>query len=591
MLLQIRESRRRKALGKVDKDTGIYTDGDMYLHKGGLNAAWAAAQGARTGKKASTDVISHLNKHRKALGLTKLQHLQSFAVNMPLRTEEFEGREHLVAPVVAIVEGVHNELFYPIEEIGKFEEAWNGVPLLVGHPSDANGYAISANNPKVIEEKAVGRFWNAYVEDTKLKGEIWIDVKKAKEVAPAVLDIIRGDGQLEVSTGLWTEDEDTSGEWHGEKYRAIMRGHRPDHLALLPGGEGACSWDDGCGVRVNEKKGGENLDEELFEKLEEMGKESGEAPGRFKRMFTALAHKLGFKTSEISHSDIYSRLSDMIGGDGPVEVGSEGPYRYVNSVFDNYFIYEEHAEGEPSKLFRQDYRINADDEIQFVDDPVPVKREVRYVKLQAKKEVMETMSKEKEKCCEELINSLIANDAVQLSEDDREWLESLDEDHLKKLEPVVKEPETNEKSTEKEEQELKVQQAAEKGLEEALNSGGGEKEEKAMAEPQTAEEFIANAPEGIRETLERSYKRDQELKANLVKSLLDNKRNVFTKEQLESKTMDELEALTKLADVPVDYSGQGGEPVQNEIKDNERHEDGTGVPDVPKMKWNKAGNE
>lgn len=45
--------------------------GNLYLHKGGLNAAWAAAQGARSGQKASSEVISHLNAHRTALGLNK----------------------------------------------------------------------------------------------------------------------------------------------------------------------------------------------------------------------------------------------------------------------------------------------------------------------------------------------------------------------------------------------------------------------------------------------------------------------------------------------------------------------------------------
>lgn len=56
--------------GKVGED-GVYESGDMFLHKGGLNAAWAAAQGARSGNKASPEIISHLNTHRKALGLEK----------------------------------------------------------------------------------------------------------------------------------------------------------------------------------------------------------------------------------------------------------------------------------------------------------------------------------------------------------------------------------------------------------------------------------------------------------------------------------------------------------------------------------------
>ncbi len=56
-----------KGGSKTDKN-GVYTDGTMYLHKGGLNAAWAAANGARGGQKAEQAVLSHLNAHRKAIG-------------------------------------------------------------------------------------------------------------------------------------------------------------------------------------------------------------------------------------------------------------------------------------------------------------------------------------------------------------------------------------------------------------------------------------------------------------------------------------------------------------------------------------------
>lgn len=54
--------------GKVGA-AGVYDSGDMYLHRGGLNAAWAAAQGAHTGQKASAEVIAHLEAHRKAIGM------------------------------------------------------------------------------------------------------------------------------------------------------------------------------------------------------------------------------------------------------------------------------------------------------------------------------------------------------------------------------------------------------------------------------------------------------------------------------------------------------------------------------------------
>jgi hypothetical protein len=57
--------------GANTNDAGVYTTGDMYLHRGGLNAAWAAAQGARSGRKAPQSVINHLQQHRRALGLGK----------------------------------------------------------------------------------------------------------------------------------------------------------------------------------------------------------------------------------------------------------------------------------------------------------------------------------------------------------------------------------------------------------------------------------------------------------------------------------------------------------------------------------------
>lgn len=57
------------ANGGAPDENGRFTTGELFLHKGGLNAAWAAAQGARSGEKAPQAVIDHLQKHRKALGL------------------------------------------------------------------------------------------------------------------------------------------------------------------------------------------------------------------------------------------------------------------------------------------------------------------------------------------------------------------------------------------------------------------------------------------------------------------------------------------------------------------------------------------
>jgi ATP-dependent protease ClpP protease subunit len=63
--------------GGNEDSNGVYTTGTMYLHEGGLNAAWEAANGARSGQEASQAVKDHLQEHRRALGLdTKDEHKQ-----------------------------------------------------------------------------------------------------------------------------------------------------------------------------------------------------------------------------------------------------------------------------------------------------------------------------------------------------------------------------------------------------------------------------------------------------------------------------------------------------------------------------------
>lgn len=57
--------------GRKDPETGRFVDGDLFLHRGGLAAARAAAAGARSGQPASQAVIDHLASHPSAEDLAK----------------------------------------------------------------------------------------------------------------------------------------------------------------------------------------------------------------------------------------------------------------------------------------------------------------------------------------------------------------------------------------------------------------------------------------------------------------------------------------------------------------------------------------
>ena len=76
--------------------------------------------------------------------------------------------------------------------------------------------------------------------------------------------------------------------------------------------------------------------------------------------------------------------------------------------------------------------------------------------------------------------------------------------------------------------------------------------------PVTADEYVANAPEEIREVLESGRRMHKAKKEKLVDTLMGNERNKFTKEQLEAKDVIELETLAELAYVAVNYEANAG---------------------------------
>jgi hypothetical protein len=175
-----------------------------------------------------------------------------------VRTERWENREWLVAPVVAIRSGVLNAELVPEDEILNYPQAWNGRPVVVYHPVSATGQPISANSPEVLARQQIGQLFNVSAireNGAKLKGELWIDVDKAARLggqASEVLRRLRAAEPLEVSTAYYRETVRESGTWESQEYTSIARNLKPDHLAALPDQIGACSWLDGCGApRLN----------------------------------------------------------------------------------------------------------------------------------------------------------------------------------------------------------------------------------------------------------------------------------------------------------------------------------------------------
>jgi hypothetical protein len=171
-----------------------------------------------------------------------------------IRWEVLEGTKYIVAPAIFMTEGVHNNVYYSSEELGKFPESWNGRPVVVYHPTE-DGAPVTASQPHLQEKQTIGKTFNCNFDSGKLKGEVWIDPVKADEVDKDVMLALNAGKHLEVSIGVFTEDDLLVGNWQKEKYNAVAHNFRPDHLAVLPKQKGACSWSDGAGMpRLNSQQ-------------------------------------------------------------------------------------------------------------------------------------------------------------------------------------------------------------------------------------------------------------------------------------------------------------------------------------------------
>jgi hypothetical protein len=170
------------------------------------------------------------------------------------RTETYKDREHIVVPVVALLEGVVHAMNAKTAEFVSSDElrtaGWDGRPVFLNHPM-VKGRPVSGNNPTILEEKCIGTVFNTAMKKGKLTMEAWLDKERTQEIAPTLLTRIEQLEPIEISVGVFVETDDSTGEYDGKKYAGAWHDIVPDHLALLDEAqEGACSREMGCGVRA-----------------------------------------------------------------------------------------------------------------------------------------------------------------------------------------------------------------------------------------------------------------------------------------------------------------------------------------------------
>ena len=448
----------------------------------------------------------------------------SFAASgYTIREETLDDKRHLVVPVVMMVEGVHSgshgPIFHKGEELAKWTEAWNGIPVTVSHPQEGKAN-VSANSPTVLDSWSVGRIFNT-TYGNGLKAEAWIDAEKISEKSPEAYEALMNEQPMEVSVGVFNDIETTEGTWDGETYGSIAYNYRPDHLALLPEEVGACSNEDGCGIRVNKK---------------------GVAVKELLTTFKELSQK-GYVVSLINNAQGYREIQEAL-STKLRDLDTNDSYHYIEEVYDDYIIYSKWVDGGGDTLYKQDYDMDDKSNIVFNGLSSEVRKNVEYVTMKMRRIKINSnnenkggkMSIEGTLCCEAKVDALIANKLTHWQANDREWLLTQGESTISKMSPMVAET---------------VEQTAEEiqANKEAVISDY-------KASKTTIDDYTADMPEAMKVSVEGGVKLYNEHRVTLVKSILDNTKEVWEEKTLTAMDDQTLENVAKSITQPADYSGQ-----------------------------------
>lgn len=178
----------------------------------------------------------------------------------------FAGRNYYIVPAVMLVEGAFtpavdsfstpSALFFDGKDIQMSVQSWNGRPVSLYHPIGNT----SCNIPHVLDGQLLGYVFGVRFDQdgSKLRADLWLD----KERGEPIIDRINRGDKIDLSVGAYGDIVYETGTHGGVEYTQRMTNIVGDHLAVLPDAQGACNWEDGCGIRMSK---GEDINLSLRE--------------------------------------------------------------------------------------------------------------------------------------------------------------------------------------------------------------------------------------------------------------------------------------------------------------------------------------
>jgi len=217
-----------------------------------------------TTTKAVSTVINSDNKH---LMNFCSGNLKFNVVSLKMSKKEFLGKEYTVLPATIIKEGAFypegsdpekGALFVSSDAIEKSALRWNGRGVSLNHPTNDTA---TLNTPTDYNNQYLGLVFNSRYSSSEkaIKTEFWLDSERAKPI----IDKIKSGDKIDVSIGAYGTFGNAEGNIGNTYYGHSFENIKPDHVAILPFSDGACSYEHGCGIRA--KKTPEKIKEQKKE--------------------------------------------------------------------------------------------------------------------------------------------------------------------------------------------------------------------------------------------------------------------------------------------------------------------------------------
>lgn len=299
------------------------------------------------------------------------------------------GTDYVVFPAVLVREQVLNNnlgaTYLPATELtGQWASTINASPVVIDHPS-LRGTPVSARQPEILNKKGVGYVFNARVEGTEIKADVYLDLLRKGKVEgfEAVLAKLENGEPVELSTGFPVAVSEQEGVFNGKAYTQILHPVGFDHLAIFHDKVGACSVKDGCGLGINHdgpcscQGGGMNQETQNATLLPPENVEVVKDPV-WKKWIATAARVLGFSVPATNETDDDRRqlLQDALTAKFAGQ--TDNVFLVAVDSTTKEAVYERwSASDNQTMLFRSKYKIKDDNTVEL-GEPLQVRRVTTY---------------------------------------------------------------------------------------------------------------------------------------------------------------------------------------------------------------------